>query len=92
MFIKKIGGPRVVKLPDGTMLSRADLPPPETTRWVASRKAIVTNAVRFGLLTQEEAMERYDLTEEELDEWSSAIERHGIGALKATALQRYRQL
>ena len=92
MFIKRIDGPRAVTLPDGTVLSRADLPPDATRRWVASRKAVVVHAVSHGLMTREEAIERYDLTDEEFDSWFNAVATHGIDALKVTALQRYRQL
>lgn len=91
MYLKKIHGPRAVTLPDGTVLTRADLPPPGTRRWVASRKTVVVRAVEAGLIARDEAIERYDLTEEELDSWSSALNRHGIDALKVTALQKYRQ-
>ena len=45
MYIRKTGGPRLVTLPDGTVMSRADLPPADTRRWVASRKAAVVRAV-----------------------------------------------
>ncbi len=45
MYLKKVDGPRQVTLPDGSILSRADLPPDQTRRWVASRKAIVVKAV-----------------------------------------------
>ena len=38
---------------------RADLPPADTRRWVASRKAVVVKAVVYGLITQAEALERY---------------------------------
>ena len=92
MYLKRVDGPRQVTLPDGTVLSRADLPPPETRRWVASRKAIVVHAVVFGLLTQTEAMERYALSEEEFDLWRKAVEKHGVKGLKVTAIQKYRQL
>lgn len=92
MFIKKIDGPRAVTLPDGTILSRADLPPPGTHRWVASRKAVVVRAVVHGLIGREEAIERYALSDEEFDSWQRAVELHGIQALKVTALQKYRQL
>jgi ribosomal protein S19E (S16A) len=91
MFIKKIEGPRAVTLPDGTIMTRADLPAPETSRWVASRKAAVVKAVRHGLITLEEAKKRYGLSDEEFESWAQAVERHGEAALKATALQRYRQ-
>ena len=92
MFIKRIDGPRAVTLPDGTVLSRADLPPASTRRWVASRKAVVVHAVSHGLMTRDEAIERYGLSDEEFESWFHAIATHGIDALKVTALQRYRQL
>lgn len=92
MFLKRVDGPRQVTLPDGSVLSRADLPPPETRRWVASRKAIVVRAVVYGLITQSEALERYALSEEEFALWFTAIQRHGEQALKVTAIQKYRQL
>lgn len=92
MFLKKVDGPRAVTLPDGTVLSRADLPAPETRRWVASRKLTVVRAVAFGLIAEKEALERYDLTAEELESWRVAVASHGVNALKVTALQRFRQL
>jgi hypothetical protein len=91
MYLKKIDGPRAVTLPDGRVMTRADLPDPATRRWVASRKAAVLRAVAHGLLTREAALEVYGLSEEEFDGWQSAVERHGEVALKTTALQRYRQ-
>ena len=44
MFLKKTDAPRTVILPDGRVLSVADLPPNDA-RWVASRKETVVNAV-----------------------------------------------
>lgn len=92
MYLKRVDGPRQVNLPDGRTLSRADLPPPDTRRWVASRKAVVVKAVVHGLLTREEALERYALSEEEFALWCTAVQDHGEQALKVTTLQRYRQL
>ena len=92
MYLKKVDGPRQVTLPDGSILTRADLPPPETRRWVASRKSVVVKAVLYGLITQSEAMERYALSEEEFGLWRDAIETHGEKALRVTTLQKYRQL
>lgn len=91
MYLKKIDGPRAVTLPDGTILTRADLPPPETRRWVASRKAVVVRAVAAGLLPLTEALERYALSDEEFGFWQEAVEKHGEKGLKVTAIQRYRQ-
>ncbi len=92
MFLKRVDGPRQVTLPDGSILSRADLPPAETRRWVASRKAIVVKAVLHGLISRPEALERYALSEEEFALWQNAVEKHGEKALRVTAIQRYRQL
>lgn len=92
MYLKRVDGPRQVTLPDGTILTRADLPDPKTRRWVASRKAVVVKAVAYGLISESEARERYDLSEEEFALWREAVMRHGIDALKVTAIQKYRQL
>ena len=90
MYLRKTSGPRAVTLPDGSILSMADLPP-VSTRWVASRKAIVVNAVRHGLVTRDEAIARYGLSDEEFDHWRDTIENHGLRALRVTAIQQFRQ-
>lgn len=92
MYLKKIDGPRTVTLPDGSILSRADLPAPDTRRWVASRKAVVVRAVEHGLITREEAIRTYALSVEEYELWRDAVRNHGEVGLKVTGLQKYRQL
>ena len=92
MYLKKVDGPRSVTLPDGTILTRADLPPKETRRWVASRKAVLVQAVANGLIPRAEDLERYELSEEEFALWTEAVQKHGIAGLKVTAIQKYRQL
>lgn len=91
MYLKKIDGPRAVSLPDGSVMTRADLPPATTRRWVASRKAAVVRAVTYGLITSEQACVEYALSSEELGEWVRALAIHGEAALKTTALQQFRQ-
>jgi hypothetical protein len=91
MYLRKIDGPRSVTLPDGTVMTRADLPKPETRRWVASRKAAVVRAVQSGLLLRVAALEMYSLSDDEFSEWENAVAEHGEAALKATTLQKYRQ-
>ena len=76
--------------PDGSPLTIADLPPPGTRRWVIRRKAEVVAAVRGGLLSLDEACQRYTLTVEEFLGWQRAIERFGLVGLRATRLQQYR--
>lgn len=92
MYLKKIDGPRAVTLPDGSIMTRADLPPAETRRWVASRKARVVKAVAFGLLPLKTALATYSLSEEEFLLWQSAVDQHGEKGLRVTAIQKYKQL
>ena len=66
-----------------------DLPPPNTTRWVVRRKAAVVAAVRSGRITLEEALRRYQLTEEEYRSWERAFEAHGLAGLRATRIRKY---
>ena len=84
MYLKKVTGPRAVKLPDGTVMTRADLPPADTRRWVASRKLKVVRGVVYGLLAREDAIARYGLSDEEFQEWVNALSAHGTEGLKAT--------
>jgi hypothetical protein len=67
-----------------------ELPPPNTRRWVVRRKAAVILAVRSGRISLEEALQRYQLTEEEYRSWERAFEAHGLAGLRATRLQQYR--
>jgi hypothetical protein len=91
MFIKKIDGPRTVRFADGTVLTRSDLPPEHTTRWVASRKAAIIKALQGGLISRDEALSRWSLSDEELGEWENALANFGECALKVTRTQQYRQ-
>jgi len=92
MYIRRERGPVFVTLPDGSRLTRSDLPARNTRRWVARRKALVVMAVNSGLVTEDEALEMYGLSSEELHSWRSAMETHGTRALRATAAQKYRQI
>lgn len=76
--------------PDGSPLTLADLPPADTKRWTAKRKAEVVYAVRGGLLTVEKACERYNLSIDEFLSWQRAIDKHGVPGLRATRIQDYR--
>lgn len=76
--------------PDGSPLTIADLPPASTRRWVIRRKAEVVAAVRGGLLSLEEACERYTLTVEEFLNWQASLDDHGLAGLRTTRIQDYR--
>ena len=72
-------------------LTIADLPPPNTKRWVIRRKAEVVAGVRSGIISLEEACRRYKLSIEEFLSWQRLIESHGLAGLRATRLQDYRE-
>lgn len=77
--------------PDGSPLTVADLPSPDTRRWVIRRKAEVVAAVRGGLLSLEEACARYTLTVDEFLSWQVSIDQFGLPGLRTTRIQQYRQ-
>jgi len=90
MLDRKLKRENVVIGPEGTPLTLADLPKPNTVRWVIRRKAEVVAAVRGGLLTLDSALERYSITAEEFMSWQRSIESHGIAGLRTTRVQQYR--
>jgi DNA-binding winged helix-turn-helix (wHTH) protein len=67
-----------------------NLPPPDTKRWVARRKATIVNAVHNGVMSPEEVCRCYELSAEEFVTWQRAIETHGVKGLRATRTQIYR--
>lgn len=91
MVSESSGRPSNVIGPAGKPLSVDDLPPPNTERWVIRRKAEVVAAVRAGLISLEEACERYRLSVEEFLSWQRLIDRHGMRGLRTTRLQQYRR-
>lgn len=78
--------------PLGEPLTLDALPAPGTARWTIRRKAEVAAAVNGGLLTIDEACERYSLTIEELASWQRSVDRSGMPGLRATRVQQYRDL
>jgi Protein of unknown function (DUF1153) len=75
--------------PLGHRLTLADLPLPDTKRWVIRRKAEVVAAVRGGLLSLEEACIRYALNSDEFLSWQHCIDRFGLAGLRTTRTQFY---
>jgi hypothetical protein len=90
MTDRRVKRENVVIGPEGTPLTMADLPKPDTVRWVIRRKAEVVAAVRGGLLTLDGACERYGLSSEEFMTWQRSIESYGIAGLRTTRVQQYR--
>jgi hypothetical protein len=82
--------PEQVVGPLGESLTLENLPPTNTMRWVARRKAEVVAAVNGGLLSIEDVLEMYNLTLEEFVSWQRAIDRVGLPGLRVTRIQHYR--
>lgn len=67
------------------------LPPADTKRWSSRRKAAVVVAMRTGIITREEACERYLISNDELVGWEAAFDRSGIPGLRVTSQCSYRR-
>ncbi|MBA3527490.1 MAG: DUF1153 domain-containing protein [Sphingomonas sp.] len=87
---QRIRAARVIG-PLGEPLTFATLPPIGTRRWTIRRKAEVVAAVAGGLLTADEACERYALSIEELTTWQRAVTHSGMAGLRVTRIQEYRE-
>lgn len=77
--------------PYGEPITRETLPPSDTVRWMPRRKAQVVCAIRGGLLSREEACERYGISSAELFSWERLLDEHGLKALRVTMTREYRQ-
>lgn len=76
-----------------TKASRTEnLPPGDTVRWSPQRKALVVAAIQDNVITFEEACQRYQLSAEELLSWQQAKQAYGIGGLRVTRFQYYREV
>jgi DNA-binding winged helix-turn-helix (wHTH) protein len=73
-----------------TRKGQIGLPPSDTVRWSPYRKAQIVNAVGSGAISLTEAYRRYQLSAEEFEGWLSAVQSHGVGALRVTRLGLYR--
>lgn len=81
----------IVRDLQGNVITPVDLPPSDTKRWVANRKAIVVRAVRGGLISLEEALNRYGMKEREFLIWEQGLKDDGQVGLKVTHYQRRRK-
>jgi hypothetical protein len=64
--------------------------PPLPKRWVPRRKAEIVAAVRDGLLTLDEASERYALSVEEYLTWQRGLDLFGLSGLRVNKIQQCR--
>lgn len=87
---QKIHAAKVIG-PLGEALTLDSLPAENTTRWVARRKAEVVAAVAGGLLSVDQACNRYSLSLEEFVSWHRGFVRSGIPGLRITRAKLYRE-
>ena len=76
---------------DGKHVTPADLPSRTHKRWRSSDKAIVLVAVHTGVLSFEEACERYELSLDEFLSWQRWFESQGMPDLRATMRGKFRR-
>jgi hypothetical protein len=70
----------------GAVLTLDSLPSSHTKRWISRRKAEVVVAVNNGLLSMEQACERYALSDEEFLAWARSFKDFGLSGLQATQI------
>lgn len=73
MSRKHAPGVTYVVGPDGSPLTVANLPKSTAGRWDKQRKSKVVAAVLGGLITLDDACERYSLTVEEFLSWKESL-------------------
>jgi hypothetical protein len=76
--------------PTGVPMTVKDLPPPSVKRWVIRRKAEVVAGVKGGLISVDEACQRYDLSIDEFRSWQRLFDNHGMRGLRTTKTTKYR--
>jgi hypothetical protein len=76
--------PRPIKQPPIDLIDH--LPPAGATQWGAHAKGAVVVALRSGILSLSEALDRYRLSVEELGQWEEAFDRDGVAGLYAKSL------
>jgi hypothetical protein len=62
----------------------------QSRRWTPAVKAGIVEAVLNGTITLEQALKRYELSEEEFLIWHNIYAKHGKRGLRATKIQIYR--
>jgi hypothetical protein len=82
--------------PGGEAIGPEDLPEHADIRWVRRRKARVVAAVRGGLLSLHDALQRYSLSLEEFIEWEREVgrevaERRRTGRMRELSLVGHRK-
>jgi hypothetical protein len=54
----------------------------QAVRWTAARKAQVVSAVSLGLLTEQDVLQRFSISSEEIADWRRRLLLHGFRGLQ----------
>jgi outer membrane lipoprotein SlyB len=57
-------------------------PPPKNGRYTAARKATIVEAITFGKLPTERAVQIYGLSHDEVTSWLASFAENGVQGLK----------
>lgn len=82
---------KIVKDLRGNVIAPYDIPPAGMNRWTPARKALVVRAVQGELITLDEVLERYKMTEPEFRRWESSLKTDGALGLKVTKFQQLKR-
>lgn len=53
----------------------------QAVRWTAARKAQVVSAVSLGLLSEQDVLQRFSISSEEIADWRHRLRLHGFRGL-----------
>jgi len=84
--------PREVRGPTGRRITREDLPPADTVRWVPRRKAELVCGLMAEIITHAEAVRVYALSLEEIVHWTHLYRRFGLKGLMTTQIGAVREV
>jgi hypothetical protein len=82
-----------IRLPNGKVFTKDELPPVGFNgRWVTGKKIMAVLAVTEGMITTQEARERWNLSEAELLCWIDGYKKQSVNGLKTTRIQQRRRM
>lgn len=72
-------------------MTELPLPPFDTVRWTAARKAAIVQAIAKGRIDAIDALRNYSMSAEELGLWQCAHHERGAEGLKVTKIVEHRR-
>jgi len=78
---------KVVKDLRGDIIAPYDLPKPNS-RWNSQRKSVVVLAVQAGMVSLEDILNRYSMTQKEFRIWEEELRDNGASGLQVTKHQQ----